>query len=69
MTEQAQDTGTPQPGLDVVHADAHLIVLNKPANLLSVPGKGPDKSDCLSARAQAIWPDALTVHRLDMATA
>lgn len=52
----------------MVHADAHLIVLNKPANLLSVPGKGPDKSDCLSARAQAIWPDALTVHRLDMAT-
>lgn len=68
MTEQAQGTGTPPPGLDVVHADAHLIVLNKPANLLSVPGKGPDKSDCLSARAQAIWPDALTVHRLDMAT-
>ena len=68
MTEQAQGTGTPPPGLDVVHADAHLIVLNKPANLLSVPGKGPDKSDCLSARAQAIWPDALIVHRLDMAT-
>jgi tRNA pseudouridine32 synthase/23S rRNA pseudouridine746 synthase len=33
-----------------------------------VPGRGEDKQDCLSARAQALWPDALVVHRLDMAT-
>ncbi|WP_439587874.1 RluA family pseudouridine synthase [Hydrogenophaga sp.] len=54
--------------LQVVHADDALIVLDKPAGLLAVPGRGPDKQDCLSARAQARWPDALVVHRLDMAT-
>lgn len=48
--------------------DEHLIVLDKPAGLLAVPGRGPDKQDCLAARAQALWPDALVVHRLDMAT-
>lgn len=66
MAESAQDCGV--AGIEVVHADAHLIVLNKPADLLSVPGKGPERADCLSARVQAVWPDALTVHRLDMAT-
>jgi tRNA pseudouridine32 synthase/23S rRNA pseudouridine746 synthase len=54
--------------LVVLHADDTLLVLDKPAGLLAVPGKGPDKQDCLSARAQARWPDALVVHRLDMAT-
>ena len=48
--------------------DDSLLVLDKPAGLLAVPGRGPDKQDCLSARAQARWPDALVVHRLDMAT-
>lgn len=52
----------------MVHADAQLLVLDKPAGLLSVPGRGPDKQDCLSARVQAEYPDALVVHRLDMAT-
>jgi tRNA pseudouridine32 synthase/23S rRNA pseudouridine746 synthase len=50
------------------HADDALLVLDKPAGLLAVPGRGADKQDCLSARAQAIWPDAMVVHRLDMAT-
>ncbi|MDP2452117.1 MAG: pseudouridine synthase [Polaromonas sp.] len=53
---------------DLVHADAALLVLAKPAGLLAVPGKGEDKQDCLSARVQASYPDALVVHRLDMAT-
>lgn len=56
------------PELCVVYVDEFLIVLNKPAGLLSVPGRGPDKQDCLSSRAQAHYPDALVVHRLDMAT-
>lgn len=56
------------PVLQVIHADDTLLVLDKPAGLLAVPGRGPDKQDCLSARAQARWPDALIVHRLDMAT-
>ena len=55
-------------GLKLLHEDGALLVLDKPAGLLAVPGRGPDKQDCLSARAQAIWPDALVVHRLDMAT-
>jgi tRNA pseudouridine32 synthase/23S rRNA pseudouridine746 synthase len=52
----------------LVYVDEHLLVLDKPAGLLCVPGRGPDKQDCLSARAQALWPDARVVHRLDMAT-
>ena len=55
-------------GVQVVHEDADLLVLNKPSGLLCVPGRGPDKQDCLSARAQQIWPGALVVHRLDQAT-
>jgi tRNA pseudouridine32 synthase/23S rRNA pseudouridine746 synthase len=54
--------------LEVVFADDHLLVLNKPSGLLSVPGRGEDKQDCLITRAQAQWPEALTVHRLDMST-
>ena len=41
---------------------------NKPAGLLSVPGRGLDKADCLSARIQKEFPDARSVHRLDMST-
>src|SRR5688572_13193306 len=52
----------------LVYVDEHLVVLEKPAGLLAVPGRGEDKQDCLSARAQRLWPDALVVHRLDMAT-
>jgi tRNA pseudouridine32 synthase/23S rRNA pseudouridine746 synthase len=52
----------------LVYVDEQLVVLDKPAGLLAVPGRGEDKQDCLSARAQALWPDALVVHRLDMAT-
>lgn len=55
-------------GIEVVHADDALLVLNKPAGLLSVPGRGPENADCLSARVQAQYPDALIVHRLDMGT-
>src|SRR5512139_1289037 len=58
----------PVAALTCLHADAALLVLDKPAGLLSVPGRGADKQDCASARAQAQWPDALIVHRLDMAT-
>lgn len=55
-------------GFELVYADAALLVLAKPAGLLAVPGRGEDKQDCLSARVQASHPDALVVHRLDMAT-
>jgi len=55
-------------GVVLVHADEHLLVFDKPSGLLSVPGRGADKQDCLAARAQCLYPDALVVHRLDMAT-
>ena len=56
------------PGIEVIHQDDALLVLNKPSGLLSVPGRGEGKQDCLSARVQAQFSDALVVHRLDMAT-
>lgn len=55
-------------GVQLVYADDALLVFDKPAGLLSVPGRGADNADCLSARAQALYPDALVVHRLDMGT-
>lgn len=58
----------PDTGLDIVHLDEHLIVLNKPAGLLSVPGRGEGREDCLVSRAQQRFDEALIVHRLDMAT-
>ena len=51
-----------------LHVDDALIVAEKPAGLLSVPGRGEDKQDCLSRRAQARFPDARIVHRLDRDT-
>lgn len=48
--------------------DEALIVVDKPSGLLAVPGRGDDKQDCVARRVQARWPDALIVHRLDMAT-
>jgi tRNA pseudouridine32 synthase/23S rRNA pseudouridine746 synthase len=55
-------------GFELIHLDDSLLAANKPAGLLAVPGRGEDKQDCLVARVQAEFPDALTVHRLDMAT-
>jgi tRNA pseudouridine32 synthase / 23S rRNA pseudouridine746 synthase len=52
----------------ILHADDAIIVVNKPSGLLSVPGRGADKQDCVAARVQALFSDALTVHRLDMET-
>ncbi len=54
--------------LDIVYADHSLIVVNKPAGLLAVPGRGVDKTDCVSRRVQLLYSDALVVHRLDQAT-
>ncbi|MBW8880778.1 MAG: RNA pseudouridine synthase [Asticcacaulis sp.] len=52
----------------ILYADDALIVADKPAGLLSVPGRGADKQDCLVVRVRETFPDALTVHRLDQAT-
>jgi tRNA pseudouridine32 synthase / 23S rRNA pseudouridine746 synthase len=58
----------PDDGLGLVYQDEYLLVLNKPSGLLSVPGRGPEKADCLASRAQLRFPEALIVHRLDMET-
>jgi len=59
----------PPPGASpVVFADDWLIIAEKPCGLLSVPGRGEHKADCLLSRVQQEYPDALTVHRLDMST-
>ena len=55
-------------GLTILHLDDSIIVVDKPAGLLSVPGRGADKQDCMISRVQAEFPDALIVHRLDMGT-
>lgn len=55
-------------GLSILYRSEHLIVVDKPSGLLSVPGRGADKEDCLSRRVQAEFPDAMIVHRLDMGT-
>jgi tRNA pseudouridine32 synthase/23S rRNA pseudouridine746 synthase len=52
----------------VIHADDFLVVFNKPTHLLSVPGIGPQKADCLVARAQHDFPGCRIVHRLDRDT-
>ena len=58
----------PMGPLDVVHFDHELLIINKPAGLLSVPGRGPLLVDCLITRIQADYPTALLVHRLDRDT-
>ncbi|BDY14138.1 hypothetical protein Sulfitobl28_01080 [Sulfitobacter pontiacus] len=58
----------PQDPLVVLHEDAEVLLVDKPAGLLSVPGKGPHLADCLIARVQDAFPDALLVHRLDRDT-
>lgn len=59
----------PPPGPPVIlHLDDRLIVVDKPAGLLSVPGKLEGREDCLITRLQAIHPEALVVHRLDCDT-
>lgn len=55
-------------GLSILYLCEQLIVVDKPSGLLSVPGRGAGKEDCLSSRVQAEFPDALIVHRLDMGT-
>jgi len=54
--------------LEVLHLDHEVILVNKPAGLLSVPGKGEHLADCLLTRVQAAFADALLVHRLDRDT-
>ena len=64
----SSDYDPPQDPLEILHHDAQILVLNKPAGLLSVPGRGAHLADCLLTRAQMVFPEALLVHRLDRDT-
>lgn len=58
-------------GLEILYRDSQLIVVNKPSGLLSVPGRGEDKQDCVVSRVKKLFPDCIdqpSVHRLDMET-
>ncbi|MCC5969508.1 MAG: RluA family pseudouridine synthase [Pararhodobacter sp.] len=58
----------PQVPLTILHADDDIVVADKPAGLLSVPGRGSERADCLIARLRAEFPTVLLVHRLDLDT-
>lgn len=58
----------PDDPLVILHDDHEVVLVDKPTGLLSVPGKGPELADCLISRLQAIFPQALLVHRLDRDT-
>lgn len=58
----------PSDNPEILYLDDDVIVVNKPPGLLSVPGRGEDKQDCLISRLQTRYPEALIVHRLDMPT-
>ena len=68
--ESGREPRTPAPdGLPpLLHADNRLLVFIKPPGLLSVPGIGPHKADCLASRAEREFPGARIVHRLDRDT-
>ncbi|WP_145600046.1 bifunctional tRNA pseudouridine(32) synthase/23S rRNA pseudouridine(746) synthase RluA [Yersinia frederiksenii] len=56
------------PWLHILYQDEHIMVVNKPSGLLSVPGRAPENKDSVMTRIQADFPHAESVHRLDMAT-
>lgn len=58
-------------GLDILYKDSSIIVVNKPSGILSVPGKGEEKQDCIVNRVKKLFPECIaqpSVHRLDMET-
>ncbi|TCL06486.1 MULTISPECIES: bifunctional tRNA pseudouridine(32) synthase/23S rRNA pseudouridine(746) synthase RluA [Sodalis] len=57
-----------EPWLHILYQDAHIMVVNKPSGLLSVPGRAEEHRDSVMSRILAEFPLAQSVHRLDMAT-
>lgn len=54
--------------LNIIFEDSDIIVVDKPAGLLSVPGRGEDKQDSVEWRVKQVYAGAMAAHRLDMAT-
>lgn len=62
------DYRPPEGEIKIISRDGDLLIVSKPAGLLSVPGKSPEHRDCLESRICLNYPEARIVHRLDMAT-
>ena len=58
----------PQEPLEIIYEDEDLVVVNKPAGLLSVMGRLPEHQDSAYLRILEKFPTAKVTHRLDMAT-
>ena len=54
--------------LTILLEDEHILVVDKPAEMLSVPGRGPDNQDSIASRAAGRYPEIHVVHRLDCST-
>lgn len=52
----------------ILFHDHQILVVDKQPGLLSVPGKGEDRADCLINRLRGPFPEVLLVHRLDQDT-
>ncbi len=61
----------PNLEIKILHEDTEFVVVEKPGGMLSVPGRGPEKADCVTARVRVLYPDCIeqpAPHRLDMDT-
>ena len=58
----------PTDPIEILHEDADMLAVVKPAGLLSVPGRGEELADCLISRLAVTFPNILLVHRLDRDT-
>ncbi len=56
------------PWIEIIFEDDDLLAVNKPPELLSVPGRLPEHHDSMWSRLHAEYPDIQVVHRLDMST-
>jgi tRNA pseudouridine32 synthase/23S rRNA pseudouridine746 synthase len=52
----------------ILYSSHDLLVIDKPAGLLSQPGRRPEKWDSVITRLKSAFPDAVVVHRLDEPT-
>lgn len=68
MPVSVGDYSPPEGPIPVVFEDEHILVVDKPEGLLSVPGRGPHLADSLLTRLQEIRPEVLLCHRLDRDT-
>lgn len=68
MIAPSFDYSPPAEPLRVLYKSSTVLIVDKPAGLLSVPGKASHLWDCVASRVAETFPGARIVHRLDMAT-